>query len=204
MDSGPGPLSNNSSTSCLSWKAASLFSPSICDPCAGKRNAYGQGWISRPPLHLAVPEPTCLWTLTGYAGWTQAVESDVSSVTSAWNEFNSQYIYLFIQFIFKNNNCQPRGVMHPKKQKAYMHAISTQLVYHQCLMCIFDVNNSTPLKIEKLQQNGTGHMFNLFFLSSWLLFILPSFSCFFCWVFLHMFNLFFRSPLLFFIFSSLS
>ena len=88
-------------------------------------------------------------------------------------------IYLFIQFIFKNNNCQPRGVMHPKKQKAYMHAISTQLVYHQCLMCIFDVNNSTPLKIEKLQQNGTGHMFNLFFLSSWLLFILPSFSCFF-------------------------
>ena len=32
-----------------------------------------------------------------------------------------------------------------------MQAISTQLVYHQCLMCIFDVNTRTPLKIEKLQ-----------------------------------------------------
>ena len=53
------------------------------------------------------------------------------------------------------------------------------LVYHQCLMCIFDVNTSTPLKIEKLQQKGARHTFNLFFLSSWFLFILPSFSlCF--------------------------
>ena len=38
-----------------------------------------------------------------------------------------------------------------KKQNAYMHVISTQLVYHQCLMCSFEVNASTPLKMEKLQ-----------------------------------------------------
>ena len=60
-----------------------------------------------------------------------------------------------------------------------MYAISAQLVYHQCLMCFFDVNTSTPLKIEKIQQKGTGHMFNLFFLSSWFLFMLPKLSRFF-------------------------
>ena len=98
-------------------------------------------------------------------------------------------------------------------------------------MCIFCVNTSTPIKIEKLQQKGTTHMFNLFSLSPWLVFIYAAFSCFFAGFFFiystfssfhhsfssnvqvflgcllcfcSCFNLFFLSPGLFFIYSAFS
>ena len=51
----------------------------------------------------------------------------------------------------KNMSCLTLNPTSVNNHNAHMHAISTQLVYHQCLMCIFDVNTSTPLKIEKLQ-----------------------------------------------------
>ena len=109
------------------------------------------------------------------------------SCSRYWNE-NLKYFFFdffLVEIWFKNDisiknmSCLTLNPTSVNNHNAHMHAISTQLVYHQCLMCIFDVNTSTPLKIEKLQQKGARHTFNLFFLSSWFLFILPSFSlCF--------------------------
>jgi hypothetical protein len=106
------------------------------------------------------------------------------SFSRYWNENLKYFFFRFflVEIWFKNDisiknmSCLTLNPTSVNNHNAHMHAISTQLVYHQCLMCIFDVNTSTPLKIEKLQQKGARHTFNLFFLSSWFLFICSTYS----------------------------